>query len=187
MADFVFLLALAPFVFGLGGVVRDGREHRCGAFYVLLGTGVSLVSLLITDSVLFGVSAGFVLVVMLSYARFLAAHRLPAHSEQTVDSVHGDDGPASPPHLPPGQDAPDPLHLGMTFIGDVLDTADRFGELRHKRRLRRLEHIRAEREAAHVVRLPAPVPSRDRYIRVGARRDPIRLLPTPKDPQEPSS
>lgn len=187
MGDFLFLLAPGPFAYRLGAVVRDGREHRCGALYVLLSTGVAFVSFLITGSVLFSGFAGFVPVVMVAYARFLSAHRLPGHSEQTADTVHGDDGPALPPHLPPGQDATDPLHLGMTFIGDVLDTADRFGELRHKRRLRRLERLRAEREAAHVVRLPAPAPSRDRYIRVGARRDPIRLLPTPKDPQEPSS
>jgi hypothetical protein len=187
MGELLFLLAPAPFAYRLGAVVRDGREHGCGGAYVLLSTGIAFVSFLSTGSVLFSGFAGFVPVVMLAYARFLSAHRLPAHWEQTGDAVDGDESPTSPPHLPPGQDVPDPLRLGMAFIGDVLDTADQLGELRHKRRLRRLERLRAEREAAQVVPLPAPAPPRERYIRVGARRDPIRLLPRPKDPQEPSA
>jgi hypothetical protein len=36
----------------------------------------------------------------------------------------------------------------MAFIGDVLETAHRIGELRHCRRLRKAEQQRAGREAA---------------------------------------
>ena len=41
-----------------------------------------------------------------------------------------------------------PLAFDMAFIGDMLGTADRVGELRHKRWMRQLERRRAEREAA---------------------------------------
>jgi hypothetical protein len=34
----------------------------------------------------------------------------------------------------------------MAFLGDVLETADRIGELRHRKRLRKLARQQAERQ-----------------------------------------
>ena len=187
MFELLSLLILGAFAYRLGAVVRDGREHHRGSAYLLLSTAVAFVTFWMADSVILAVFAGLAPVVMLAHAGFVRAYRLPVAWEQLGDRAASDGEPDDPLNRLPGQDAPDPLRLGMAFIGDVLDTADQLGELRHKRRLRRLERLRAEREAAQVVPLPAPAPPRERYIRVGAKRDPIRLLPTPKDPQEPSS
>lgn len=171
------ILLPAPFAYCLGAVVPDGRERTVGLIFLAAGMLTAAVLYVLSGSLVLADLAAIVLCAILAHARFMGAVKAPTE----VGRPRRAQGQVPPPE---GDDA---LRAGLQGVGEILQAADQLGELRHKRRLRRLERLRAEREAAKVVPLPAPAPSRERYIRVGAKRDPIRLLPRPKDPQEPSS
>lgn len=175
----------APFAFGSAFAVRDGREFLMGGVFLLLAAGIAAVVCFVTGSSVVAVLAALVPVAFLSHARFLGAYRA---SPQRGGGNGGEYPYAAAAETEtagmdtlPEDDTPDALHLGMAFVGDMLENADRIGELRHKRRMRQLERQRAERELAAMPVSPPPphrpIRSPQRVRRVRARRPPIQLLP----------
>lgn len=120
----------APFAFRLGAIVRDGREFGIGLRFLALGSGTAVLICFLSGSLLLAVSAALAPVVLLAHARFLGAHCAPSAAEEMA-------APVAAPEAGPLRESPPPdaLHAGMAFLGDLLESADRVGELRHKRRL----------------------------------------------------
>lgn len=173
----LFAAALpTPVAFALAFAVRDGREFLTGSLFLLLAAAIAALVCFFTGSLLAAVPAALAPVALLAHARFLGAHRAPPPRAGEPGYASGARPAAHADAESPLEEAPpDALHLGMAFVGDVLETADRIGELRHKRRLRRLARQRAERELAAPPAAPARVP--ELQFRARPRREPVRLLP----------
>lgn len=176
------VLLQVPFAFAAGTVVRDGRGLLWGSLFALIGgltgafvqplAGTALVALPVILAIHF----------CFAHARFQAAKpKAPpsAPASSPVQPVAAPPQPTVPPFPVAAEPDPQPsgraqgsslLHL-LALINETLEAADRIGELRHRRRLRKLKRQQAEHQAS------AAAP---RYLRVVARREPLFKLPPPK-------
>lgn len=142
------VLLQAPVAFRLGSVVRDGRERAAGFLYLALGTVVAAIVCFFSRSPILAVFAACGLTVILAHARFMSLYTAPHPADRTAAPL-----PAAAPEdmlsAPAHPHAPvDPIRSGMAFIADVMATADRIGEFRHRRRMRRAEYARTVQQAA---------------------------------------
>lgn len=176
------VLLQVPFAFAAGTVVRDGRGLLWGSLFAVIGgltgafvqplAGTALVALPVILAIHF----------CFAHARFQAAKpKAPpsAPASSPVQPVAAPPQPTVPPFPVAAEPDPQPsgraqgsslLHL-LALINETLEAADRIGELRHRRRLRKLKRQQAEHQAS------AAAP---RYLRVVARREPLFKLPPPK-------
>lgn len=136
----------APFACCLGFVTRDRREGVMAMLFVLIGAGLAAVTAVLTGSLLLAPLVAFGGVAVLAQARFIVIHRATPPPTASSPAAASSSPPAA--SAQPAQPALPPLTLGdrllglMTFIGNVLEAADRIGELRHRRRMRRIEYQR---------------------------------------------
>lgn len=178
----------APFAVAAGWAVRDGREGFWGVLSLVLGSGTAVLVCRQTGSLLLAFLIAFALMLGVAYLRFRGAQRprpsqpaagaapvtpvaappsVPVTTTAAASPPPSAPAPAASPALLPPMPADvaprrHPLLKGLHFLGDVLEVADRIGELRHRRRLRQLRQRQTEREGAAA--------SPPRYQRVRPRR-----------------
>ena len=133
----------------------------------------------LAESAPVGIGAALAAVFVLAQARFVAARRPPSAAvppPASAPSAAAPSGALQPVAVPDSAPQVSRVLSGMAFLADFLTAADRIGELRQRRRLRKLERQQAERQSSG---RPAPEVRRPQIIRVRPTRG-FPKLPPPK-------